>query len=146
MTQRLLPLALTILALPAFLAVAAAEENAIAYRGSIDFKGSDEELAAFSWSGTPGKLSQGIMFETIVQRPAGDNEFVAAVAPASCAAWQDEITAGAGPMEIAFYDRGNKLLGVGRGSANVVAADCDGTPKTIAVRVPASFNIGMPPS
>lgn len=143
--MRQLPRTLFVLALPLLVTLAAAQETATAYRGSISFKGSDEELAAFSWGETPDKLARGIMFETIVQRPAGDNDFVAAVSAASCSTWQEHVTAGHSPLEISFYDRGNRLLGVGRGQASVAAADCGGNPKTITVRVGARFNIGMPP-
>ncbi len=115
-----------------------------AHSATMSFKGSDEELAAFSWSGTPRPLAPGIMFETLMDRPAGDGDFVVAVNASSCETLGEQVGEGAGQMEIRFFDKARQLGLLARGSASIEAADCEGGPRTVTVKPGSGFSFQQP--
>ena len=124
----------------------ASSSDTVCHKGGIEFGGIKQPILGFAWDGQPGPLSKGIMFETLMDRSSGDTDFVAIVSPESCSTWQDAASAGKKPMKLSFYDKGNQAAGLAQGSAEIVEARCEGSVKSIVVKVGSSFNIGMPPS
>ena len=128
------------------LAAPASASDSICHKATIEYGSMKQPILGFSWDGQPGPLAKGIMFETLMDRTSGDNDFVAIVDPESCASWQDAVGGGMRPTTVSFYSKGNKAAGFAQGGAEIVNANCDATVKTIVVKVGSSFNIGMPPS
>lgn len=85
------------------------------------------------------------MFETLLDRGANDNEFVALVAPESCSVWKAPANV-EGRIELRFFDGDGKALVLGDGNALARVESCDEKATRLMVRVDKSFNIGMPPS
>lgn len=76
----------TLVSLAMALAPVAASDS-VCRKGEIEFGGTKAPILAFAWEEKPAPLSKGIMFETLMDRPTGDSDFVSVVGGASCDAW-----------------------------------------------------------
>ena len=123
-----------------------AASDSVCRNAEIEFDGIEAPVLAFAWGEKPAPLAKGIMFETLVDRPKGDGDFVAVVDGGSCEAWKRVSSAGSQRLELRFLDTAGQMLVLGDGNAlgNVVSCGDGGT--TIVFKVDRSFNIGMPPT
>ena len=142
MKRTLLATALTVL-LASALAPAFASDP-VCRKGTIEMGEIKQPILAFAWEGQPAPLSKGIMFETLLDRRSGDNDFVALVAPESCSVWK--AAAGVeGLIKLRFHNQSGQALVLGDGNAVVKVESCNASATRLVIRVAKSFNIGMPP-